>query len=259
MVSFEQGEEGSLSSRRSLDSTESNVVPRTLDVPQVPKEFLHTQLYQSRSGRGDRGTNLDPKSAPLSDRRQLSGLEVGPSQGCEILVLLGKLAEPLDDDGELGEDYIAGVPQEDEVGVVGDVARRRAEVDDGCGGWAVESKDVDMRHDIVSTFLLLQGSFMHLSCVEVLRETCQLRRLCNARRGTHEVGLHLLDGSVGNGESQFLLSDSESEPELPPGSKPRLRVRAPGMSTVHRSSVEGASQRQRRAWPSPWKHSDSRD
>lgn len=42
MVAVEEGEEGRLGTGRALDSTESNVVARTLDVAEVPKEFLRS-------------------------------------------------------------------------------------------------------------------------------------------------------------------------------------------------------------------------
>ena len=115
-----------------------------------------------------RAAHLDPERGTLADRGELRGLEVGPSEGREVLVLLGKLAQSFNDDGEFREDDVAGVAEEDEVGVVGNVARSRSQVDNSGGGRGVEAKDVNVRHDVVATLLLLDGSLGHLLLIEVL-------------------------------------------------------------------------------------------
>lgn len=93
-------------------------------------------------------------------------------------MLLGERSEALDDDGELGEDDVARVAEEDEVGVVGHIARRGAEVDDAGSGGRFEAEDVDVGHDIVTALLLLDRGLGHLLIVEVLRARevlCQLK------------------------------------------------------------------------------------
>ena len=41
MVSIEQGKEAGLSTSGTLHTAETNVIARTLEVAQVPEEFLH--------------------------------------------------------------------------------------------------------------------------------------------------------------------------------------------------------------------------
>ena len=94
---------------------------------------------------------------------------MGPSKRGEVLVLVGKLGETLDNDGELGEDDVARGAKEDKVGVVGHVAGGGSEVDDGRGGRAVEAKDVNVGHHVVAALLLLEGSLLELSGVEGLQ------------------------------------------------------------------------------------------
>ncbi len=81
---------------------------------------------------------------------------------------LGEAGETLDDNGELREDDVARVAEEDQVGVVGDVARGGAEVDNASGGGGTLAKDVDVRHDIVTALLLLDGRVCHLGLIKVL-------------------------------------------------------------------------------------------
>lgn len=85
VVSFEQGEEGSLGTSRSLDSSESNIISSSLNVPKIHQKFLQNagrnQLpFLVGPLRLPPKTNLNPQSSPLSNRGQLSRLKVGPSQ-----------------------------------------------------------------------------------------------------------------------------------------------------------------------------------
>jgi hypothetical protein len=47
----------------------------------------------------------------------LGRLKVGEAEGGKILVLLGKVGEPRNDDGELGKQDVEAFSQEDQVGV----------------------------------------------------------------------------------------------------------------------------------------------
>ena len=42
MVAVEQGEEAGLGAGGALHTTESEIVPRAFDVPQIPKQLLYT-------------------------------------------------------------------------------------------------------------------------------------------------------------------------------------------------------------------------
>lgn len=81
-------------------------------------------------------TNLKPESSSLSDGGELSGLEVGESEGRKGLVLLSEVGESRDDDGELVEEETETVSEEDEIGVAvgrkaGEVRSRRANEREG--------------------------------------------------------------------------------------------------------------------------------
>lgn len=102
MVPIKELQEAPLSPRGPLDSSEPDIVPRSLEVPQVPKKLL------------------DPEGSPLSDGGQLGGLEVGESEGGEVSVGLGELGETRDDGGQLGEEDVESVSEEDQVGVAGE-------------------------------------------------------------------------------------------------------------------------------------------
>jgi hypothetical protein len=93
---------------------------------------------------------------------------VSPSKSREVLVFLSELGETLDDNGKFGKDDVAGVAEEDEISVVGNVAGGGAEVDDGGGSRGVKTEDVNVGHNVVATLLLLDGGLLHLSVVEIL-------------------------------------------------------------------------------------------
>lgn len=84
--------------------------------------------------------------------------------------MICELAETFDHDSEFGEDDIASVSKEDEIGVIGNIARSSSEMDDTSSSRGVKSKDVNVGHDIVSTLLLFKSSFVHLGIVEFLRK-----------------------------------------------------------------------------------------
>lgn len=111
VVAVEESEEGSLGTGRALDATETEVVTSALEVAQVPEKLL------------------DPEGGTLADGRQLGGLEVGETKGREVLVLLGEGGETSNDDGELGEEDVETITEEDQVGVVSDKARGGTEAD----------------------------------------------------------------------------------------------------------------------------------
>ena len=48
MVAVEQGEEARLGARRALDAPEAEVVPRTLDVAQIPEKLLFAERIRER-------------------------------------------------------------------------------------------------------------------------------------------------------------------------------------------------------------------
>lgn len=149
VVAVKELEERALGAGGALDAAEAEVVARALEVAQVPEELL------------------DPQGRALADSRQLRGLEVGEAERREVTVLLGKGREARDDDSELGDEDVEAVTEEDEVGVVGNVARGGAKaagsagalgtcvllylLDDTGSGGGDGAKGVDVGHDVVWT------------------------------------------------------------------------------------------------------------
>ena len=154
---------------------------------------------QSKSwgvNRIDEGTShLQPETRALAEGDKLCRLEVRPSEASEIAVHGGELGEAVDDDGQLVDDQVETLAQEDQVGVaeqsgwarvfraLGHITRRRAEVDDRRRGGRNGAEDVDVRHDIVPPSPLLLRRELHLHRVE------------------RQVGLHLLDRLVRDGQA----------------------------------------------------------
>ena len=99
VVPVKEGQEASLGPRGPLDASETDIVPGALEVPQVPQEFLN------------------PEGGSLTDGSQLGGLEMGETKGGQVTVSLGKLGETRDDSGQLGQEDIESVSEEDQVGV----------------------------------------------------------------------------------------------------------------------------------------------
>lgn len=167
VIALEDLEEGSLSTGGTLDTTEAQVIAGPLQVPQI-----HEQV-------------LDPQARPLANRDELSRLSVRESETRQILVLPRECGQFIDDDGQLGDQDIETVAEEDEIGVVRAVARGGTPVDDARGSRGDLSVRVDVSHDIVSpALLLLCGN------LEFLVLDCRMR-------------LHLGNGVIGNRETKL--------------------------------------------------------
>ena len=142
---------------------------------------------------------LDPQRRALADGGRLRGLEVGEREGGEILVFLRKTAQLRDGVDQLFLHQPHRVVEDNQVGVVADIAARRPQMDDTAGVRALLAIGIDMRHHIVADFLFpLRGDFI----VNVLR-----------------MGLQLRDLLVGNRQAELLLGLRERDPQLPPGAE----------------------------------------
>ena len=80
---------------RSFDASESDIVPSTFDVPQVPKELLvdtKGQVLDEMVVKEPDGPTayLDPQRTPLSDSCKLSRLEVSEAKSRKVSILLRK-------------------------------------------------------------------------------------------------------------------------------------------------------------------------
>jgi hypothetical protein len=97
VVALEDGEEGTLGTGRALDTTElvEKVVTDALKVAEIVHQVG------------------DPQGSTLADSDELGGLAVGVAQTRQRAVLHGELGEAVDDRGQLGDDKVQGVPEED--------------------------------------------------------------------------------------------------------------------------------------------------
>ena len=65
---------------------------------------------------------VHPQGRPLADGGQLGRLEVGVGEAGHILILFGESGEVCKDIDDLFADQLEGVPHDDDVGVVADIA-----------------------------------------------------------------------------------------------------------------------------------------
>lgn len=145
MIAIEQRQKAPLRARRPLDAPEPEIVPSTLQVPQVPQELL------------------DPQRCTLADGRQLRRLEVREAEGRQGAVLGRKCGEARDDRCELGEEEVEAFAQEDEVGVAGGGRSRQVSiirVSDSLGNVARRSAEADGVNQPGSEFALVLTHWM---------------------------------------------------------------------------------------------------
>ena len=145
---------------------------------------------------------LHPQRCPLAHRDQLGGLIMGVAQSGSRLERFRETGKVGDDLQQLSPEVFQAVPVENDVGVIGDVAAGRAQMDDTGGGGRGLAVGIHVRHHVVTDFLF-------------------------PRRGTGEVdvrdvGFQLLDLLFGDRQSQRMLGLGKRNPELPPGLNPLL-------------------------------------
>ena len=83
------------------------------------------------------------------------------------------------------DEDVQTVPEQDQVGIIGTVARGGTPVDDSCSSGSDLTEGVDVGHDIVSATLLLLGGDLELVVLD---------------RG---MSLHLLNCLIGDGKSKL--------------------------------------------------------
>lgn len=171
VVALENLEERCLGTGGALDTAETQVVAGALEVAQV-----HQQV-------------LDPQASTLAHSHQLCGLSVSEAQAGKVLVLLGELRQLVDHDGQLGNENVETVAEEDQVGVVSAVARGSTPMDDTSSSRGDLAESMNVGHDIVSPALLLLGGNLEFVVLD---------------RG---MGLHLLNRLIGNGKSKLYNQD----------------------------------------------------
>ena len=139
---------------------------------------------------------LHPESRALADGHRLCGLIVRVAEGRHGGVFARERGEICQHAQKLATQIAQTVAVENEIGVVGDVAARRAEVDDAGGGRRGLAVGVDVRHHIVA----------HLA----------LALLGHGVVNVGDVRFQLRDLPGGDGQSQLVLRAGKRAPQPPP-------------------------------------------
>ena len=142
------------------------------------------------------GEILGPEGGSLAHRGRLGGLEVGPSQGGEILPGLCENTEAIHDPGKLVGDQLDCVALDQDVCIADHVLAGCPQMDDAGRFRGGVPEGVDMGHDVVSQATFVLGGLFE---VDVLG-----------------VGPHGIELLIGDGEAQFLLAFRQSDPDLSP-------------------------------------------
>ena len=197
MISIEQLEEGGLSARGPLHPPEPEAVPGRPDVLLVHQKFLEPET--SSLAWGEQSLSLSPGETSWlpTHSGQLCGLEVGEAECRHLPELRSEGRQAGDDPGQLGQQDIEAVPEDDEVGVVPHIAGGGAQVDDGGGSGSRQAECVNMSHNVVPHLPLLLGRLLEVDVVDVL--------------------LHLRQLAGADLQAQLRLGFGQPEPELAPG------------------------------------------
>ena len=143
---------------------------------------------------------LHPQRDALSDGGELRRLKVRVGQARHVAVAAGEFGQRDHDGGDAPEQELHPLAHQDQVGVVGNVGARRAEVEEGTGRRRLLAEMVDVRHHVVTQPLLV------------------LRRAL--RVGVVQVGAELCERPIRDVEAELLLRLHEREPQPPPQADP---------------------------------------
>ena len=139
---------------------------------------------------------LKPERGALSDGHKLRGLVVRIAEAGHGGVLLREVAEIRHDRCQFSAQIAQAVAVKNEVGVVGDVAARRAEVNDPLCAGGHRSEGVDVRHHVVAQLLFLRGDHVVIDGAD--------------------IGGQLLDLFLRDGQAEGMLGPREAHPEPAP-------------------------------------------
>ncbi|OPZ68321.1 MAG: hypothetical protein BWY81_00891 [Firmicutes bacterium ADurb.Bin467] len=178
-VAVEQLQKALLRAGRAAISEQFQRLPREVDAFEVHQKVLH------------------PERRALADRRQLRGLQVRVAERRERAVFPRERAQPSQHLGELFADERERVVQHQNVGVVGHVAGRRAQVDHAARAGARIGVGEHVRHHVVARALLVTGRGLVVDVKDVLPE--------------------LLDLRFRHGQAHLHLALGERDPEPAPG------------------------------------------
>lgn len=212
VITIEDLQERGLGARGALHATEAEVIAGTLEVAQV-----HQQV-------------LNPQASTLANGDQLSRLTVSETQAREVLVLPGKLRQLVNDNGQLGDEDVETVPEQDQVSIVSAVARSSTPVNDTSSSRGDLAKGMDVGHDIVSAALLLLGGNLEFLVLDGGVSLHLLNRifgdrkaeLCNIMTMSIDFAFSLMTSDVGH-STQCLNSYLSGTPRARSTACARLR------------------------------------
>ena len=150
---------------------------------------------------------VGPEARPLADGRGLGRLEMGEAQAGQIAVLGSETGQRVDHRGRPPGKHLQSLAQQQQIGVVGNVATRGPEMDNCSGVGALVAVGVNVGHHVMP-----QPALVPLGCLEV---------------DVVQVGPELLDLLPGDGQAQFGLGLGQGDPQPPPGAELPLRTPQP--------------------------------
>lgn len=174
-IVVEEGEEGGLGAGSAFGAEEGERCD-------VPFEFL-----------GVEEEVLEPEAGAFADGGWLRGLEVRVGKAGGSCFRFCEAREEAQDVDEFVEEQLEGFSKLDKVGVIGDIGRGGAEVDDRLGFGALVAKCVDMGHYVMAKPFFVLGGGGKVDFVDVIFE--------------------LGDLLVGNREAEFLLRFCKRSPK----------------------------------------------
>ena len=137
VIAVEELQEAGLRAGRAFDAARLERGDAVLDFGQVERQVVR------------------PQARPPADGRRLGRLQVREAERRQVAVLLGKVGERVDHRRQPPGDHLQRFADQDQVGVVGDVAARGAEMDDRPGRGALVAVGVDVGHHVVPQLALV--------------------------------------------------------------------------------------------------------
>ena len=170
MIAAEQGEEAGLSARRALGAAETQRCQAMLELVQIEQEIV------------------TPQAGPLADRRQLRRLEVRPTERRQIAMSPGKAGQSVDDGYEPIAQQAQAFAQQYQIGIVGDEATGRSQVQNATGFGTDLAIGMDVGHHVVPQAGLVMVGPSEIDVVDLVPQLGELLRAdarvrCRPRSG----------------------------------------------------------------------------
>ena len=140
---------------------------------------------------------LQPQGGALANGDRLRRLIVGITQRGQILILLREAAQTLHRAQQFTAQVFQAVPVDDQVGVIGHIAARGAQVNNARSGRGSLAVGIDVRHYVVADFLF---PGLHAVIVDIRDMRSQLVHLRLRHR-----------------QAQFHFRFCQRHPQPPPG------------------------------------------